>query len=147
MILRLIAILTLLTPALLGWGMAPDADRSCCATPAGVDAENQHCASQIVEGSAGCGDASATAHACCNGAPECACGMRRAPQRENAPKAPLPSRSDRDAPATLDVAPASVMSGLDRRAALAAVRPTTLVILTALRTNNDALAFLSVWRT
>jgi hypothetical protein len=73
--------------------------------------------------------------------------MRRAPERENAPKAPLPSRSDRDAPATLDAAPASVISGLDRRAALAAVRPTTLVILTALRTNNDALAFLSVWRT
>lgn len=61
--------------------------------------------------------------------------------------APLPSRSEHKAPATLRQECAQTLAEFDLRAGLTALRPAVLVIFTALRTKNDALAFLSVWRT
>lgn len=61
--------------------------------------------------------------------------------------APLPSRGEHKAPATLPRDSNENFGEFDLRAGLAAVRPAVLVIFTALRTKNDALAFLSVWRT
>lgn len=73
--------------------------------------------------------------------------MRQAPDRRDAPKAPLPSRGERDASTALGSGSATALVGYERSTALMPVRPVRTVILTALRTNNDALAFLSVWRT
>lgn len=61
--------------------------------------------------------------------------------------APLPSSSEHKAPATLRQDCDENLAEFDLRAGLTAVRPAVLVIFTALRTKNDALAFLSVWRT
>lgn len=147
-IIRLIAILTLLSPALLGWGAAPSVDRSCCEPRvSSVAVETGHCASRATERAARCGDKPATRHACCDGSSECSCGMRQAPDRRDAPKAPLPSRGERDASTAIGSASAAALVGYERSRALMPVRPVRTVILTALRTNNDALAFLSVWRT
>lgn len=145
-IIRLITILTLLSPGLLGWGIAQRNDRPCCEPRSAIEAGTEHCSSPSAKLGSGCGGASAARHACCSGAPECACGVRALPERQDAPKAPLPSRGDRDASATPGVMSSTTVSGIDPLAALEPMRPASLVIFTALRTHNDALAFLSVWR-
>lgn len=145
MILRLVAILTLLSPALVGLGRASKQMGTCCEASVVVATAAENCASSAPD--ALCESPRDRQHECCTGAAECICGIRQAPEPPQAPKTPLPSRSDHNTAATLYRDPGQTLAEHDVRAARMPQRPVVLVILTALRTNNDALAFLSVWRT
>ena len=147
MIIRLIAILTLLSPALLGWGVASNAERSCCGPETMVDsASADHCAAPALVQRCDAATRSVL-HGCCSDATVCTCGLRDAPAEPAAPKAPLPSRTNRDVTATISHHRVEVGFNFDHFAGLAAQRPGATVVLTSLRRNNEALSMLGIWRT